>query len=400
MNDEHYMQMAFDLAEQGRGCTSPNPLVGAIVVKNGIVVGQGYHQFAGGAHAEVHAIDAAGAAAREGTLYVNLEPCNHTGRTPPCTHKIAAAGIERVVIGMRDPNPRVTGGGVEFLEAKGIRVTCGVCEEKAAALNEVFVKYIRTGRPFVTAKCAATLDGRIGTRTGDSRWVSGEESRAFVHELRHATDAIMVGAGTVAADDPLLTTRMKGRAGKDPIRIVLDPRLRTAPTARVLNHSSQAETLLVAGKEAPAPARARMHMQGVRVIEAETRDGRIELDRLMDQLGQMGVTSLLIEGGSRVLGSAFRAGIVDKACFFYAPLISGGDDGLPICSGAGAQNMRDCLRLDRIRTRRFGDDVMIEGYLLIPPAVKHVQGGHFANGHPAGPEISAGRINCRGNKRR
>jgi diaminohydroxyphosphoribosylaminopyrimidine deaminase/5-amino-6-(5-phosphoribosylamino)uracil reductase len=364
MNDAHYMQMALDLAEQGRGYTSPNPMVGALVVKNGIVLGRGYHQAAGGAHAEVHAIDAAGAAARGGTLYVNLEPCNHTGRTPPCTQKLLAAGIERVVIGMRDPNPTVTGGGVEFLEANGIQVTCGVCAEEAAALNEVFVKYIRTGRPFVTAKCAATLDGRIATRTGDSRWVSGEESRAFVHELRHAADAIMVGAGTVAADDPLLTTRLKGRAGKDPIRIVLDARLRTAPTARVLNHSSPADTILVAGAAAPAPAGTRMPMKGVRVIQAETREGRIDLDRLMDQLGQMGVTSILIEGGSRVLGSAFRAGIVDKACFFYAPLISGGDDGLPICSGAGAEMMRDCHRLDRIRIRRFGDDVMIEGYVI------------------------------------
>jgi diaminohydroxyphosphoribosylaminopyrimidine deaminase/5-amino-6-(5-phosphoribosylamino)uracil reductase len=274
-----------------------------------------------------------------------------------------AAGLQRVVIGMRDPNPQVAGGGVEFLKANGIEVACGVCEAQARELNEVFVKYIRTGRPFVTAKCAATLDGRIATRTGDSKWVTGEESRAFVHALRHAADAILVGAGTVAADDPLLTARLQDRPAKDPIRIILDPRLRTVPTARVLNHSSRAETILVAGKETPDAARARMHFKGVRVIEAETREGRIELDGLMDQLGQMGVTGLLIEGGSRVLGSAFRAGIVDKACFFYAPLISGGDDGLPICSGTGTERMRDCIRLDRIRTRRFGDDVLIEGYV-------------------------------------
>jgi diaminohydroxyphosphoribosylaminopyrimidine deaminase/5-amino-6-(5-phosphoribosylamino)uracil reductase len=363
MNDEHYMQMALDLAAQGQGFTSPNPMVGAVVVKNGVVIGQGYHHAAGGAHAEVHAIGAAGDAARGATLYVNLEPCNHTGRTPPCTHQIAAAGLRRVVVGMRDPNPKVTGGGVEFLQANGIEVACGVCEEKARELNEVFVKYIRTGRPFVTAKCAATLDGRIATRSGDSKWITGEEARAFVHEMRHAADAIMVGAGTIAADDPLLTARLKGRPSKDPIRIILDPRLRTAPAAKVLNPCSEAETILVAGQEAPAHARARMLTKGVRVIAAETREGRIDLDRLMNQLGQMEVTSILIEGGSRTLGSAFREGIVDKACFFYAPLLSGGDDGLPICSGTGAENIKDCIRLERIRSRRFGDDVMIEGYV-------------------------------------
>ena len=364
MNDEHFMQMALEAAEQGRGYTSPNPLVGAVVVQNGVVVGRGFHQFAGGAHAEVHAIDAAGDAARGATLYVNLEPCNHTGRTPPCTHKILSAGLRRVVIAMRDPNPQVAGGGAEFLKAQGVEIICGVCEDQAQRLNEVFINYIRTDRPFVTAKCAATLDGRIATRTGDSKWVTGEEARAFVHELRHAVDAIMVGVGTVAADDPLLTTRLKGRPSRDPIRIILDTRLRIAPTARVLNHCSEAETILVVGKEVPASARMRMPTKGVRVIDGELRDGRLDLDRLMDQLGRMGVTSILIEGGGRTLGSACRSGIVDKVCFFYAPLLSGGDDGVPICSGAGAETMRDCIRLDRIRTRRFGDDVMIEGYVI------------------------------------
>jgi diaminohydroxyphosphoribosylaminopyrimidine deaminase/5-amino-6-(5-phosphoribosylamino)uracil reductase len=367
MNDEQFMQMALDLAAQGRGYTSPNPLVGAVVVQNGIVAGRGFHQFAGGAHAEVHAIDAAGDAARGATLYVNLEPCNHTGRTPPCTRKIVAAGLRRVVIAMRDPNPQVAGGGAEFLESQGVEVACGVCEEQAQRLNEVFVKYIRTGRPFVTAKCAATLDGQLATRNGDSKWVTGEESRAFVHELRHASDAIMVGVGTIAADDPLLTARLRDRPSRDPIRIILDARLRIAPTARVLNHRSEAETILVAGTEAPASARERIPTKGVRVIDADMRDGRLDLDRLMDQLGRMGVTSILIEGGGRTLGSAFRSGVVDKVCFFYAPLLSAGDDGVPICRGAGAETMRDCIRLERIRTRRFGDDVMIEGYVIRNP---------------------------------
>jgi diaminohydroxyphosphoribosylaminopyrimidine deaminase/5-amino-6-(5-phosphoribosylamino)uracil reductase len=363
MNDAHYMQMALQLAAQGRGYTSPNPLVGAVVVQNGAVVGRGFHPFAGGPHAEVRAIEAAGGAAAGATLYVNLEPCNHTGRTPPCTLKILEAGLQRVVIGMRDPNPRVTGGGAEFLKQQGVEITCGVCEEAAQELNEVFVKYVRSGRPFVTAKCAATLDGRIATRSGDSKWVTGEAARAFVHELRHAADAIMVGAGTIAADDPLLTARLKDRPSKDPIRIVLDARLRIPPTAKVLNHSSPAETILVAGREAPAAARTQLLRPGVRVIEAQTRDGRIDLEPLMVQLGTMGVTGILVEGGSRVLGSAFRAGIVDKVCFFFAPMIAAGDDGPPICSGRGPEKIQDCIRLDRIRTRRFGEDVMIEGYV-------------------------------------
>jgi diaminohydroxyphosphoribosylaminopyrimidine deaminase/5-amino-6-(5-phosphoribosylamino)uracil reductase len=204
-------------------------------------------------------------------------------------------------------------------------------------------------------------------RSGDSKWVTGEASRAFVHELRHAADAILVGAGTIAADDPLLTTRLTDRASKDPTRIILDTRLRTAPTAKVLNPSSAAETVLVAGTEASATAREKTFAKGVRVIVAETREGRIDLDRLMDQLGRMGVTSILIEGGGRTLGSAFRSGVVDKVCFFYAPLLSAGDDGVPICRGAGAETMRDCIRLERIRTRRFGDDVMIEGYVIRNP---------------------------------
>jgi diaminohydroxyphosphoribosylaminopyrimidine deaminase/5-amino-6-(5-phosphoribosylamino)uracil reductase len=278
-----------------------------------------------------------------------------------------AAGLQRVVIAMRDPNPQVAGGGAEFLESQGVEISSGVCEEQAQRLNEVFVKYIRTGRPFVTAKCAATLDGRLATRTGDSKWVTGEESREFVHELRHASDAIMVGVGTIAADDPLLTARLKGRSSKDPIRVILDTRLRIAPTARVLHHCSEAETILVAGTEAPASARLQMPTKGVRVIDADIRDGRLDLDRLMGQLGRMGVTSILIEGGGRTLGSAFRSGVVDKVCFFYAPLLSAGDDGVPICSGVGAENIRDCIRLERIRTRRFGEDVMIEGYVIRNP---------------------------------
>ncbi len=363
MDDRRFMQIALELAARGRGLTSPNPMVGAVVVKDQTVVGQGFHQAAGGPHAEVHAIDAAGEKARGGTLYVNLEPCNHTGRTPPCTLKIIAAGIRRVVIGMRDPNPRVAGGGAALLERHGIEVCQGVCAPEAAALNEVFIKHVQTGRPFVIAKCAATLDGRIATRTGDSRWVTGEAARAFVHELRQAVDAIMVGVGTIVADDPQLTTRRAAGLSRDPVRVVLDTHARIPPAARVIRHASQADTLVVTGPGVDAEAKRRIVRPGVHLLEAPTRAGRIDLDGLMAQLGGRGITSVLIEGGSRVLASAFRGGIVDKACFFLAPLITGGDDGIPICRGAGVDRMQDCIRLTRISSRRFGDDVMIEGYV-------------------------------------
>ncbi len=362
MTDEDYMRMALELAARGRGATSPNPMVGAVVVAGGDVVGSGYHRFAGGPHAEVYAIDAAGAQAAGATLYVSLEPCTHTGRTPPCTDKILAAGIRRVVVGMHDPNPRAAGG-AELLRRRGVEVTLGVCAAEAEELNEAFATHIRTGRPFVTAKCAATLDGRIATRTMDSKWVTGERARAYVHELRRAADAILVGAGTVAADDPLLTARVDGRERRDPVRIVLDAALRIDPAARVLSPGSAAETWVVAGRGVSDEARERIERPGVRVLEAETRDGLVLLAPLMAQLGGMGIQSLLVEGGGRVLASAFREGVVDKVCFFYAPLILGGDDGVPICSGTGAARMRDCIRLERLRTRRFDDDLMVEGYV-------------------------------------
>ena len=247
MEDEKYMLLALDLAQQGTGFTSPNPMVGAIVVKDNRIVGKGYHAAAGQPHAEVNAIEDAGAAARGGTLYVTLEPCNHAGRTPPCTEKILTAGIGRVVAAMRDPNPDVKGGGLAYLADKGVEVTAGVCEDSAVRLNEVFIKYIRTKHPFVIVKCAATLDGRIATRTGDSKWVSGAASRAFVHGLRHAVDAIMVGVGTVNADNPSLTTRIDGLKGKDPLRFIIDTRLSISEDARVLNLTSDAETTIVAG---------------------------------------------------------------------------------------------------------------------------------------------------------
>ena len=363
MDDPHYMEMALDLAQQGQGFTSPNPMVGAVVVKADQVIGSGYHHAAGQPHAEVSAIDDAGNGTEGAVLYVNLEPCNHTGRTPPCTHKILQAGIRRVVVAMKDPNTDVAGGGIDFLIKHGLQVDLGVCEQKARRLNEAFVKFVRTKRPFVILKCAATLDGRIATRCGDSKWITNEKSRGFVHKLRHAVDAILVGINTVEIDDPSLTTRLEGSPGKDPVRIILDTHLSISPHARVLRLKSDSDTILVVGKSVAGEKRSAIEKTGVRIIEAPANNNVIDMNYLMDQLGSMDITSLLIEGGGRVIASALHAGIVDKVSFFYAPKILGGDDGVSICRGKGPAAMKDCIAVKDVSVQRFGDDVMIEGYI-------------------------------------
>ncbi len=358
------MKEALTLAEKGRGWTSPNPMVGAVVVREGNIVGRGWHRAAGKPHAEVEAIEDAGGAAWGADLYVTLEPCNHYGRTPPCTDAILAAGIRRVVTAMADPNPEVAGGGHDRLREAGIEVVTGVCGTEAMALNEIFVHYARTRRPLVIAKCAATLDGRIATRTGDSKWVTGPRSRAFVHRLRHTVDGIMVGIGTVRADDPSLTTRLEAGPGRDPRRIILDTRLSIPPEAKVLRPGSEAETLVVAGPDAPRDRADAIEGPGVRVLRAPVdRSGRIDLARLMETMGGMGITSILSEGGAQVLGAAFAAGIVHKIHFFYAPKILGGDDGIPVCAGPGPDRMAGAVAIRDITVHRFDDDVMVEGYV-------------------------------------
>jgi len=267
------------------------------------------------------------------------------------------------VAAMPDPNENVAGGGLKYLEQHGLEVTTGVCEEQARKQNEAFITYVTTGRPFVIAKCAATLDGRIATRTGDSKWVTGEAARRFVHRLRHAVDAIMVGINTVRKDNPSLTTRLDGREGKDPARIILDTHLSIAPDARVLQQDSAADTILVAGKGVGRSKKTVFEKAGVRVIEAPLKHNQIDIAALMEQLGAMEISSLLIEGGSQVLASAFSAGIIDKVQFFYAPKILGGDDGIPICSGPGAELMSQSVAIKDIAVHRFGDDILIEGYV-------------------------------------
>jgi diaminohydroxyphosphoribosylaminopyrimidine deaminase/5-amino-6-(5-phosphoribosylamino)uracil reductase len=362
MDDEHFMKMALALAKMGQGYTSPNPMVGAVIVKDSKVKGRGYHQSFGEAHAEVNAIEDAGSLAKGATLYVNLEPCNHTGKTPPCSQKILEAGIKRVVIAMEDPNT-IAGGGAVFLEEHGVEVLAGVCEEAAKKLNEAFIKYVSKKRPFVVLKCAATLDGQIATRTGDSKWVTGDKARKFVHQLRHAVDAILVGIGTIHTDDPSLTTRLDSDSGLDPVRIVLDTHLSISPDASILQLDSNSDTILVTGNTVTDTKKKRVVKAGVRLMEQPVKNGQIDLKSLMVRLGSMGITSLLIEGGSRVIASAISSGIIDKALFFYAPKILGGDDGIPICRGPGPELMKDSIRVKDIRVQRFDDDVMIEGYI-------------------------------------
>lgn len=364
MPPRHFMEIALELAARGKGYTSPNPMVGAVVVKDGKIIGQGWHEKVGGPHAEVNAIDDAGVAAAGSTLYVTLEPCNHQGRTPPCTQKILAANIRHVVMAMADPNPDVSGGGAAFLIQSGITVDSGICETEARRLNESFIKYAAVKRPFVLLKCAATLDGRIATRTGDSKWVTGPSSRKYVHELRHANDAILVGVNTVKADNPSLTTRLDHKKGKDPVRIVLDTHLSIPEDSKLLQIPAGSDTLIITGNSGSSPKRDAIINSGVKVIDAVLNaDGRINLDALMDQLGQMGITSLLIEGGAQVAASALQAGIVDKINFFYAPKILAADDGIPMCRGIGPELMADSIPVRDICVRQFDSDVMIEGYL-------------------------------------
>jgi len=361
--DQHHMQRALDLALKGAGFVSPNPMVGAVVVKDGQVIAEGYHQAVGGPHAEVHALDAAGSASRGATLYVTLEPCNHFGRTPPCTQKIITAGIKRVVVAMQDPDPTVRGGGNDYLKTQGIEVVCGICEQAARQLNESFIKYKTSGLPFVVLKMAATLDGCIATRTGDARWVTGEAARTRVHEMRHAMDAIMVGIGTVEADDPRLTARLAQGRSKDPVRIVLDTHLKMRSTARMLDPASAATTYVVCAPEADGRKKQELTEKGARILEIAPRDAYIDLRLLMERLGAMGITSVLVEGGGRVAAGALKSDIVDKVALFYAPKLLVSDQGVPMCRGEGPEKMKDALALKNVAVSRLGEDILVEGYL-------------------------------------
>ncbi|MFZ7112833.1 MAG: bifunctional diaminohydroxyphosphoribosylaminopyrimidine deaminase/5-amino-6-(5-phosphoribosylamino)uracil reductase RibD [Desulfatiglandales bacterium] len=361
--DERFMKEALRLAKKGLGRTSPNPAVGAVVVRDGKVVAGGYHKRAGGAHAEVEALNGLDGRAHErDVLYVTLEPCNHQGRTPPCTEAILKRGIKKVVVGMKDPNPGVAGGGCDFLRRQGVEVREGTLETECRRLNEAFIKYVTTGRPFVTAKSALTLDGWTATATGHARWVTNERSRRFVHGLRDRVDGLMVGVGTVLADDPALNTRLGARKGKDPARIIVDTHLRIPANARVMNLDSISPTILVLGEDVPSDRIGALKGQGAVPLICPVKNGRIDLAAMMDELGKMSITSLLVEGGAALMGSLIREGHVDKFYIFMAPKLLVGDDGVPMVSGPGPERMDQSLNLKALRLRRFGDDILIRGY--------------------------------------
>jgi diaminohydroxyphosphoribosylaminopyrimidine deaminase/5-amino-6-(5-phosphoribosylamino)uracil reductase len=356
-----YLRQALRLARQGSGRTSPNPLVGAVVVRGGQVVGAGYHQKAGGPHAERIALAQAGRKARGATLYVTLEPCNHTGRTPPCTEAILESGVKKVVFGMEDPNPRVAGGGGPYLRSRGIEVSGGLLERECRAINEVYLKWVTTGIPFVTLKAALSLDGKIATRSGDSKWISNEQSRARVHRLRSRVDGILVGIGTVLADDPLLTPRPSRTITRTPLRVIVDPQLRIPLPARLF--SDPGPVLIAAAEGAPKRKAAALQRKGVDLVLFPNRGGRFDLKALLAYLGRKEVTGLLVEGGSEIFSSFLSEGLADRVWLFYAPILIGGQSAKGMIGGPGVATVAEALKLERLRWQSLGGDFFVEGYL-------------------------------------
>ncbi len=360
MKDPHAKLMGRALRLAARGRTSPNPQVGAVVAAGGQVVGQGFHRRCGGPHAEIHALADAGERARGADLYVTLEPCNHQGRTPPCTEAILKAGIKRVFVGHRDPDPHVTGSGVERLRGHGVEVTVGVEAARCDRFYEAYDIHRTLGRPQVLLKAAMTLDGRVATRTGHSRWITGPEARREVHRLRDRLDAIMVGVGTVLADDPQLTTRLRRGQGRDPVRVIADSAARTPPGAKVIVHGSTAPTI-VAHIAAGAEAAAGLARPGVETWECRERDGRVDLADLLRRLGDRGIVTLLAEGGGELHWSLLEAGLADRVMLFVAPVIVGGKDAVPVVGGPGVERMPEAFAIEDPKIRRFGPDFAYEG---------------------------------------
>ena len=360
---ETYMKIAIAQAKKARGRVSPNPLVGAVVVRKGEVVGLGYHHRAGSPHAEINALADAGQKARKADLYVTLEPCCHHGRTPPCVDAIIENNIKNVIIGMTDPNPLVSGKGIARLKRKGIGIKSGVLEEECRRLNEVYIKYITRKTPFVILKGAATLDGNIATRTGDSRGITCGKSLRAVHQLRDQVDAIMVGVGTVKADNPLLTTRLGRKRGKDPIRIIVDSSLSILPRAKVFNLDSDAGVIVATTNRASLRKKEQLEKVGARIISVAAKRGAVDLKRLMRSLGKLEITSILLEGGTRLITSALKEDIVDKILFFYAPKILGGSLSHGITAGEGVALIRQARKVQDVTVKKCGDDVLVEGYL-------------------------------------
>ncbi|MBU2053967.1 MAG: bifunctional diaminohydroxyphosphoribosylaminopyrimidine deaminase/5-amino-6-(5-phosphoribosylamino)uracil reductase RibD [Proteobacteria bacterium] len=362
LTDEYYMRRALRLARKRAGKTSPNPLVGAVIVREGTIIGEGCHHRCGENHAEINAIESATETVAGATFYITLEPCSHHGRTPPCVDAVIACRPDRVVVGTTDPNPLVSGKGIEILRQSGIETRVGVLEEACREINEVFFKYILTGLPYVTLKFAQTLDGRIATASGDSRWISSNPSRKYAHRLRSLHDAILVGADTVLKDDPELTCRLV--RGKNPLRIVCDSRLRLPLSARVF--SDGGKTLLVATRRAAAERRRAFAERGIEVLEiAEDRAGRVDLREILRALGKREISSLLVEGGAAVITAFLKENLADRLLVVLSPKIVGA--GVNSVGELGVRRMDDALGLSLRRIIRRGDDLILDARFN-PPA--------------------------------
>lgn len=360
---DYYMSRAFELAKFGWGRTNPNPLVGVVIVKNGEIIAEGCHEVVGCAHAEVAAFNNAKQSVEGSTLYVNLEPCSHYGRTPPCANAIIEAGVKKVVVAMVDPNPKVSGKGIQMLKDSGIDVTMGVLEEEAKKLNEIFIKYITQKKPFVIMKTAMTLDGKIASCSGDSKWISGESSREYVHVLRDRVSAIMVGVGTVLKDNPYLTARLLSKECKDPVRIIIDSKGKTPLDSNVFNSSASSGVIIGATSQLDYDKERLFKEKGACIIRADGNAGHVDLDKLMDELYKLEIDSILLEGGGNLNAAALDAGIVDKVLMFISPKIIGGKESMTPVEGLGRQLMKDAVQLKNITINRFDEDVLIEGYI-------------------------------------
>ena len=359
--DEIYMREALRIAAYASGRTTPNPLVGAVIVKDNRIVGQGWHRKAGTEHAEIHALHQAGELAKGADIYVTLEPCSHYGKTPPCCQAIIKARIKKVIVAMTDPNPLVAGNGLKELKAAGIEVVEGVCRDEAEKLNEVFLKWIVHKMPFIVVKTAMTLDGKIATVSGDSKWITNEKSRKFVHQLRDLYDGILIGIGTVLADNPTLTTRLD-HLGKNPVRIIVDSKARIPLDSIVITDKS-AHTILAVTERASQEKIAALLQVGIEVIVTKEKADRVDLSDLLKILAEKNICSILVEGGSRINYSFFVEHLVDKVHCFIAPKIIGGTDAASPVGGKGTFYMKDAYQLNDITTERFDEDILITGYV-------------------------------------
>lgn len=359
--DEMYMERAIKLALMGKGKVNPNPMVGAVIVKEGKIIGEGYHERYGENHAEVNAFLNAKEDVKGATLYVTLEPCSHYGKTPPCVDLVIKKGIRKVVIGTLDPNPLVSGRSVQKLKNALIEVKVGVLNEQCLKLNEIFMKYIRTKEPFVLMKVGSSIDGKIATRTGESRWITGDESRKRVHELRREYSAIMVGTNTVIEDDPELTCRIED--GVNPIRIVVDSTLRIPVISKLIATSKEVRTIVATTKKADKSKALVLEDNGVDVLFIKEKDNRVNLKELIKELGKMNIDSILLEGGSTLNYSALKEEIVDKVQFYIAPKIIGGEKAKTSVDGNGIDILSECFKLKNLTTDKVGEDILIEGYI-------------------------------------